>query len=325
MRCATIIAASFLILLSRVQPTFNRANKPRDYPFYFLWHHENSSFSKQYVHLAENTPSLQDSFFEDHPKEKWKSHSQQDSQQDILVTLLLKDKSRGFFVDLAANHFKARSNSYNVEQYNDWNGLCIEPNPIYLIGLLSNRKCIIFVNPVSGATNELVKFRFHHDGLFGGIVGSEFDNKDGTSSNSSSSATPIDVSLYTVTLEQLLDFVEAPKIVDYLSLDVEGAEEITLRHFKFSKYVFTMITVERPNQRLHSLLSFNGYLFVYTLKGGFGDCLYVHHTIEDVHSIMRKYHSPTRIPGWDRHHRPYLLEPSWNSSIYNINRNSSLY
>ena len=106
-------------------------------------------------------------------------------------------------------------------------------------------------------------------------------------------------------------------MVDYLSLDVEGAEENVLRHFNFSKYNFSMITVERPNPRLHSRLIAHGYLFVYTLKGGFGDCLYIHHTLEDASAIMKKYHSPTRVPGWDRHHRPYLLSPPWNSSIYN--------
>eukprot|EP01036_Dinobryon_divergens_P025675 gene25675-34248_t len=278
----------------------NRATMQNKKPFYFTWHHGNNTFgiTEYAAPLPDDAPSLKGTFFSDRPTEKWKSHSQQDSQQDVLVSLLLKDKSKGFFVDLAANHYKARSNSYNIEQYDDWNGLCIEPNPSYLLGLLSYRKCLIFVNPVSDKLNEIVKFRFHHDGLFGGI-----EDEDSY--------------LYTVTLETLLDFVEAPKVVDYLSLDVEGAEENVLRHFNFSKYNFSMITVERPNQRLHSRLTAHGYLFVYTLKGGFGDCLYIHHALEDASSIMKKYHSPTRVPGWDRHHRPYLLSPPWNTSIYN--------
>ena len=347
---AVIIIATILSFAALFAATMNRATMINKKPFYFSWNHENNSFSRTETYsLPEDAPSLKSTFFSDHPTEKWKTHSQQDSQQDVLILLLLKDKAKGFFVDLAANHYKARSNSYNVEQYDDWNGLCIEPNPVYLLGLLSHRKCLIFVNPVSEKLNERVKFRFHHDGLFGGIVGEDFDNKEtangnssdisgggGSASNSSISSNITafhhrhshlhhqqqqlqdeDSYLYTVTLEILLDFVEAPKMIDYLSLDVEGAEENVLRHFNFSKYNFSMLTIERPNLRLHNRLTDHGYLFVYTLKGGFGDCLYIHHTLEDVGSIMKKYHSPTRVPGWDHHHRPYLLIPPWNSSIYN--------
>lgn len=140
--------------------TINRATMQNKKPFYFTWHHENNTFGKtEYAApLPDDAPSLKSTFFSDRPTEKWKSHSQQDSQQDVLVSLLLKDKSKGFFVDLAANHYKARSNSYNIEQYDDWNGLCIEPNPSYLLGLLSYRKCLIFVNPVSDKLNEIVQF-----------------------------------------------------------------------------------------------------------------------------------------------------------------------
>jgi len=327
--CSSSVVIILLGTALYAATTMNRAAMSNKKPFYFIWHNENNSFSIEFPNLPDDAPSLKGSFFLDYPTEKWKTHSQQDSQQDVLVSLLLKDKSKGFFVDLAANHYKARSNSYNIEQYDYWNGVCIEPNPAYLLGLLSHRKCLIFINPVSDKLNERVKFRFHHDGLFGGIVGEDFDNKDletsviqsssGNNSVSSNNTSPLDVDsyLYTVTLETVLDFVEAPRVIDYLSLDVEGAEENVLRHFNFSKYNFSMITVERPNIRLHNRLIAHGYLFVYTLKGGFGDCLYIHHTIGDVQAIMKKYHSPSRVPGWDRHHRPYLLHPTWNSSIYN--------
>ena len=58
------------------------------------------------------------------------------------------------------------------------------------------------------------------------------------------------ITLPTKTLEQILDQINAPDVIDYLSIDVEGAEERILGRFPFDRYTFTTITIERPSASL---------------------------------------------------------------------------
>jgi hypothetical protein len=52
-------------------------------------------------------------------------------RQDFVISKLLKGKRNGYFVDLAANDAVQISNTYALETFFDWDGLCIEPNPEY--------------------------------------------------------------------------------------------------------------------------------------------------------------------------------------------------
>lgn len=75
----------------------------------------------------------------------------------------------------------------------------------------------------------------------GGIVGDEFDNH-----NDSTAKSGVDITMYTTTLTHVLDLVNAPKRIDYMSLDIEGAEYHALKGFDFRRYTIDLITVERP-------------------------------------------------------------------------------
>ena len=41
-----------------------------------------------------------------------------------------------FYIDLATNDYTDCSNTFVMDIYNNWNGICIEPNPRYLIGMI---------------------------------------------------------------------------------------------------------------------------------------------------------------------------------------------
>jgi hypothetical protein len=68
-------------------------------------------------------------------------HSQ--ARQDELVVALLRNKTNGFFIDLAANDAVQLSNTYALERYYHWQGVCIEPNPMYWYNLTAFRTCVI--------------------------------------------------------------------------------------------------------------------------------------------------------------------------------------
>jgi hypothetical protein len=76
-------------------------------------------------------------------------------------------------------------------------------------------------------------------------------------------------------LAHLLEIYDAPRVLDYLSLDVEGAETISMSGFPFDWYRFRILTIDRPSAILQTKLVGQGYLFLKDISG-FGESLWVH-------------------------------------------------
>jgi hypothetical protein len=184
--------------------------------------------------------------------------------QDKLVLALLQEKQRnGYFIDLAANDAIALSNTYQLERHYGWSGICIEPNPRYWDNLVRLRTCHVAAAVVGGKTrNERVNFFLIEGGRApsAGILG--FDNKMTDVGDKSKKKQGRSVPFYTVPLVEILDRYNAPTVIDYLSLDVEGAEYYVMRDFPFDSYAFRILTIERPTQELVDLLYQHRYIYV---------------------------------------------------------------
>ncbi len=137
--------------------------------------------------------------------------------QDRTIVDVFDGKKGGFFVDLAANDAVRLSNTLTLEKMFGWKGLCIEPNPGYMKGYL-HRKCQLVQAVVGPVEDETVSFKFD-SGALGGIVGEGFDNKEAGNAP-----------MYTVSVGKILQDFSAPSLIDYLSLDIEGANPYKHRH-----------------------------------------------------------------------------------------------
>jgi hypothetical protein len=197
--------------------------------------------------------------------------------QDKTIAEIFGFKHGGTFIDLAANHAIAHSNSLVLEQKYNWTGLCIEPNPRYAESYL-HRSCQLVqavVGPRNGVKVEF-NFRLGDAGDMGGIVG--FDNQ----------LSNITQTHYTVSVAKVLRDFGMPQTIDYMSLDIEGAEGWAFEEFPWHEIIFRTMTVERPKDGLKKTLQDNGYAFV-CLHGGFGDELWVHTSFEDFSEVMRVF------------------------------------
>lgn len=200
------------------------------------------------------------------------------ARQDEVVAALLRHKRGGYFVDLAANDPVKISNTYALETRLGWTGLCLEPNPTYWTGLAHRSKCHVIGAVVGARRMQQVKFRFpNKKAPKGGIVGEDFDNKVEVTANNAEDVRP----RYTVSLSEILERFQAPALIDYLSLDVEGAEDLVMEGFPFDKYRITIITLERPSDALSKVLTRNGYQYLRLLKVNSGDTLWVHESMVD--------------------------------------------
>ncbi len=153
--------------------------------------------------------------------------------QDRWVLKTLHNKTDGYFVDVGASDGISHSNSYALEK-RGWTGICVEPNPLpRAFQKLSDERNCICENVCIYNANTEVDFIARGRRIEGsGIVG--YIEKPGH---------PI-IKVPAITLMQLLDQNNAPSIIDYLSLDTEGAEWEILKNFDFSKYTFLTMTIE---------------------------------------------------------------------------------
>ena len=190
--------------------------------------------------------------------------------QDLWVIFrILPLKRKGFFLDLAASDGINCSNTYVLEKLFGWDGICIEPNPLFHTHLKSTRNCIIDDSIVNDKS-EKVDFRIDNH-IFGGIVAEDTENHY----REFDEHTEI-ITATTCTLTEVLDRHNAPKIIDYFSLDVEGSELRVLKGLDFNKYRFKCLTVESPRPEVHQILLENDYVFV---KNNWWDAYYVHKTL----------------------------------------------
>lgn len=179
--------------------------------------------------------------------------------QDKWVHSILGDKKDGYFIELGACDGLYYSNTLFFERNLNWNGICIEPNDLYFKELQKNRKCNVSNDLVYSVEGENVEFALCE--AVSGII----DENIGPFTNTKNTVNKI-----TRTLEKVLDKFNAPNVIDYLSLDVEGQEYNILSTFPFDKYKFRCITVEHnephqgPKQQMmiRDLLEKNGYKFV---------------------------------------------------------------
>ena len=225
-------------------------------------------------------------------------------RQDYLVSELLQKKRNGYFVDLAANDAIRISNTYGtlplnregfllsvvllifhptaLERYFNWTGLCVEANSMYWSSL-SYRKCTLIGAVVGRTRMEEVVFKFSsRKGPQSGIVGTEYDNQLQDHPINSSFIRPNKEyqRRSTVTLTEILDIFQSPKVIDYLSLDLEGAEYYALEDFAFDRYLFCALTIERPTQSLKVLLQQHGYVMLRDLRQ-WGETLWIHQGCHD--------------------------------------------
>jgi hypothetical protein len=119
-------------------------------------------------------------------------------------------------------------------------GLCLEANPMYWRDLCF-RKCQVVGAAMGHNRMERVKFAMQEE--YGGIIGDKLDNKK---DNAEAKAK----SYYTVPLLEILQRNNAPRVIDYLSLDVEGAEYYIMEVFPFDQYIVCVMTIERPGKKL---------------------------------------------------------------------------
>jgi FkbM family methyltransferase len=178
--------------------------------------------------------------------------------QDLFVLEFFKNLKEGYFVEIGASNGITLSNTYLLEKKYSWKGICIEPGVDEFVDLQNNRKCHCVNKAVYSKSGLKMDFVKKLNGLVSGLK-EHYDFKTWESV-----PTERIYIVETETLTDILDRLEAPKYIHYMSLDTEGAEVEILKGIDFSKYTFGLLNIEHnynaiQRQQQKEILEANGY------------------------------------------------------------------
>lgn len=165
----------------------------------------------------------------------------------------------GYFVDIGSASGVKESNT-NVLETLGWRGVCVDPFPHDMEG----RHCQTFAKVVGRESGQTVQFR--KAGFLGGVQ----DNLGPWRELAEVKEAEV-VDLQTVSLTDILKQANAPTYIQYMSLDIEGAELEALLGFDFSRYKVGAMTIEHnfeeeKRAKIRALLESKGYRLARSLE-----------------------------------------------------------
>ena len=172
-------------------------------------------------------------------KEVIKMLPSQCGQDKFLIENIFEEKEGGFFVDVGAHDGIYLSNTAVFEKEYSWKGICIEPSQAssVIISSRPNSRVVVCCVSDEAFSNKIVKFRqcnprevsmsmFDDDG--------EYEEKE----NEYTDKYKICKTLNSILLEN-----NAPKDIDYVSIDTEGCEYRVIKDFPFKEWNVSAVTI----------------------------------------------------------------------------------
>jgi len=175
-------------------------------------------------------------------------------QQDLWVANAIGLRSpHGYYVDVGSADGEEGSNTKLLDTMG-WKGVCIDP----FAHNMASRTCQVYKQPVFSESGKTVAFKAAGD--LGGIAADLATHK----TTASKAAT---VELVTATLDEILEKAKAPTHINYMNIDVEGAEYDVLRGFSLDRYQVDSFTIEhnyeaQKRELIRQLLEPRGYVRV---------------------------------------------------------------
>lgn len=178
--------------------------------------------------------------------------------QDLWVLYELKEKRSGYFVEFGACDGVTLSNTLLLEKTFGWQGALAEPARAWHDALRTNRSCYISSKCVYRTDGARILFRETDIRELSTLE--ELKHLDFHAPARDSGA---QYEVETISLSNFLKEARAPKEIDYLSIDVEGAELDILKSFNFDEYNIKLITIEHnfadQRQEICDILERFGY------------------------------------------------------------------
>jgi hypothetical protein len=178
--------------------------------------------------------------------------------QDSVIIDIMRGKKQGYYVDVGCGHPLRFSNTYILERYFDWDGIGFDGNPKFIAAhhrLRDGGAYQHVIYPVSGMDVQFITAN-----EIGGVP--EYFKELPTDMTTRRAAGEKTIQR-TISLQHALERYHVPLHIDYMSVDLEGAEFVVLQSFFESNtsHVIDVLTVEinENADALNGLLTTYGY------------------------------------------------------------------
>jgi FkbM family methyltransferase len=180
---------------------------------------------------------------------------------DILPLLLQRGTSeRGIFVEIGANDGIDGSNTLVLERCFNWTGLLIEASPDTFTKLLQSQRSATMVNAPSCPNGQVVQMSRAGGGVAAVV---DFASHSYMAKWGHHMGSPQE--RVNVTCREMRDIMRdaGHAHAHFLSLDVQGAEEVVLRTADIRSFSTVLVeaegTAKEKNRRVHDLLLSHGF------------------------------------------------------------------
>lgn len=197
-----------------------------------------------------------------------KNNSQWNYHKYLKKYLNYKD---GYYIEIGANDGVRFSNTLFLEKNLNWKGILIEPsNKFYLLKKYRGKNNKIFNLACSSfeQKNQIKEYVYADLSTFSKDKFDKSENLDNYLNHINFSFTDNFYNFKTKVkpLNDLLDEAQAPRIIDFFSLDVEGEELDVLKGIDFKEYSFKFILVEGFDDQVSKFLSEKKYTILEKLS-----------------------------------------------------------
>ncbi len=181
--------------------------------------------------------------------------------EDFILWHLFQNQSMpGYFVEVGALDGTRFSNTYTFER-EGWSGVCVEAHPDYIEMLKKNRPKSYCVWAAAGESNGEVTFYANSRGSLSTLDPSLEEKFRREYGSFFTGFRPVTVPIKT--LNQILSEANAPVPLDFVSIDVEGAEMRVLQGFDLDRFQPRILILEAMDstyeEQLHDYLTVRGY------------------------------------------------------------------
>ena len=186
----------------------------------------------------------------------------QAGQDKFVYNNFFREKKNGYFLEIGAFDGIQGSNCLFFEKFKNWNGLAIEPSPTQFEKLKRNRKCKLINKAASAISGKMTFIEIDSSGSDSQLSCLEKYYSD----KSQSVLKKNNLKKYMVevlTFEEILKNVDK-EVIDYCSIDIEGAETALIKNFNFSNYKIKVLSIENnwsDKIKYDNILVKHGYSF----------------------------------------------------------------
>lgn len=170
---------------------------------------------------------------------------------ELLIRYHFRDKKDGFYIDVGCNDPKVNSTTFYLEEHQNWSGIGIDPLEYLRPRWEKFRpRSKFFAYAATDKSDETITFY-----SAGGLSATELDTTALDGWRKLIDFEPKEISVPTITMTDILDR-QGVKKVDFVSMDINGAELTAFAGFDIERFAPELLHVEAHPQHRDKLIAY---------------------------------------------------------------------